>query len=78
VNCEIEYFKEWLSGFIEAKSSFCIRQNGHHSFSICRSFNDDIYFEHFIQYICNYLLLGPQLNVSFKVLKGPLSGPLGP
>ena len=35
------YFKEWLSGFIEAKGSFFIRKSNNHSISIGPS--DDIY-----------------------------------
>jgi hypothetical protein len=35
------YFKEWLSGFIEAEGCFCIRKSNNHSFSIGQ--NDDIY-----------------------------------
>jgi uncharacterized protein (DUF433 family) len=35
------YFKEWLSGFIEAEGCFSIRKSNNHSFSIGQ--NDDIY-----------------------------------
>lgn len=35
------YFKEWLSGFIEAEGCFSIRKNNNHSFSIGQNF--DIY-----------------------------------
>ena len=35
------YFKEWLSGFIEAEGCFFIRKNNNHSFSIGQ--NSDIY-----------------------------------
>lgn len=35
------YFKEWLSGFIEAEGCFSIRENNNHSFSIAQ--NDDVY-----------------------------------
>lgn len=35
------YFKEWLSGFIEAEGCFSIRENNNHSFSIGQ--NDDVY-----------------------------------
>jgi Cytochrome C and Quinol oxidase polypeptide I/LAGLIDADG endonuclease len=35
------YFKEWLSGFIEAEGCFCIRKSNNHSFSIGK--NEDIY-----------------------------------
>ena len=36
-----DYFPIWLSGFIEAKGCFLIRENGNHSFSI--KMNDDYY-----------------------------------
>ena len=35
------YFKSWLSGFIEAEGCFSIRKNNNHSFSIVK--NDDFY-----------------------------------
>lgn len=35
------YFKEWLSGFVEAEGCFSLRKNGNHSFSIGQ--NDDKY-----------------------------------
>jgi uncharacterized protein (DUF433 family) len=35
------YFKEWLSGFIEAEGCFSIRKSNNHSFSIGQ--NDDFY-----------------------------------
>ena len=35
------YFKEWLSGFIEAEGCFSIRKSNNHSFSIGQ--NDDLY-----------------------------------
>jgi len=35
------YFKEWLSGFIEAEGCFSLRKSNNHSFSIGQ--NDDIY-----------------------------------
>lgn len=35
------YFKEWLSGFIEAEGCFSIRKSNNHSFSIGQ--NDDYY-----------------------------------
>jgi hypothetical protein len=35
------YFKEWLSGFIEAEGCFSIRTSNNHSFSIGQ--NDDLY-----------------------------------
>ena len=35
------YFKGWLSGFIEAEGCFSIRKNNNHSFSIGQ--NDDLY-----------------------------------
>lgn len=35
------YFKEWLSGFIEAEGFFSIRESNNHSFSIGQ--NEDIY-----------------------------------
>jgi len=41
------YFKEWLSGFIEAEGSFSIRKSNNHSFSIGQ--NEDIYLIHAIK-----------------------------
>lgn len=35
------YFKQWLSGFIEAEGCFSIRENNNHSFSIGQ--NNDVY-----------------------------------
>ena len=35
------YFKEWLSGFIEAEGCFSVRENNNHSFSIGQ--NNDVY-----------------------------------
>lgn len=43
------YFSAWLSGFIEAEGSFCIRTKGSSSFSI--GLNDDLYL---IKSIGNY------------------------
>lgn len=31
---KVKYFKEWLSGFIEAEGCFCLRKKGNHSFSL--------------------------------------------
>ena len=33
-NFECHYFKEWLTGFIEAEGCFCLRKSKYHSFSI--------------------------------------------
>ena len=33
-NINIDYFNEWLSGFIEAEGCFCLRKSNNHSFSI--------------------------------------------
>jgi len=41
------YFKEWLSGFIEAEGCFSIRKSNNHSFSIGQ--NDDLYLIHAIK-----------------------------
>jgi len=41
------YFKEWLSGFVEAEGCFSIRKSNNHSFSIGQ--NDDIYLIHAIK-----------------------------
>jgi hypothetical protein len=41
------YFKEWLSGFIEAEGCFSIRENNNHSFSIAQ--NDDVYLIEYIK-----------------------------
>jgi intein-encoded DNA endonuclease-like protein len=37
-----DYFKEWLSGFIEAEGCFCMRKNNHHSFSISQKNEKDL------------------------------------
>jgi hypothetical protein len=50
------YYKEWLSGFIEAEGCFCVRENGNHSFSIGQK--DDLYL---IESIKNYF--GVSTNV---------------
>ena len=34
MNINNSYFKEWLSGFIEAEGCFSIRKNNYHSFSL--------------------------------------------
>lgn len=41
VDTNVSYFAEWLSGFIETKGCFSIRNNKNHSFSIGQ--NDDYY-----------------------------------
>lgn len=41
INTNVSYFKEWLSGFIEAEGCFSIRNNNNHSFSIGQ--NNDYY-----------------------------------
>ena len=38
----LPYFKEWLSGFIEAEGCFCLRKNKSHSFSITQKNDSDI------------------------------------
>ena len=52
-----DYFKEWLSGFIEAEGCFCIRKSGHHSFSISQ--NND---KHLIEEIKCYF----QINTTIR------------
>lgn len=37
-----DYFKEWLSGFIEAESCFCLRKSNNHSFSISQKNEKDL------------------------------------
>jgi hypothetical protein len=37
-----DYFKEWLSGFIEAEGCFCLRKNNNHSFSISQKNEKDL------------------------------------
>jgi DNA-binding transcriptional regulator WhiA len=37
-----DYFKEWLSGFIEAEGCFCIRKSNYHSFSISHKNEKDL------------------------------------
>jgi LAGLIDADG endonuclease len=44
-----DYFKEWLSGFIEAEGCFCLRKNNNHSFSISQKNEKDL-----LEYIKNY------------------------
>jgi hypothetical protein len=36
------YFKEWLSGFIEAEGCFSIRKNNYHSFSIAQKDEEEL------------------------------------
>jgi len=43
------YFREWLSGFIEAEGCFSLRKNGYHSFSIAQKNDRDL-----IEYIKIY------------------------
>jgi LAGLIDADG endonuclease/Cytochrome C and Quinol oxidase polypeptide I len=49
VNINENYFKEWLSGFIEAEGCFCIRKKNNHSFSLAQK--DEIIL---LEYIKNY------------------------
>lgn len=51
ININSIYFKEWLSGFIEAEGCFSIRRLGNHSFSIGQK--DDKYLIEFIKKIFN-------------------------
>jgi Cytochrome C and Quinol oxidase polypeptide I/LAGLIDADG endonuclease len=44
-----DYFKEWLSGFIEAEGCFCIRKNKNYSFSISQK-NEKYLLEHIKNY----------------------------
>lgn len=45
------YFKEWLSGFVEAEGCFCIRKSNNHSFSIGQK--DDIFLINIIKQYLN-------------------------
>ena len=56
IDTNVEYFPEWLSGFIEAEGCFSIRNSNNHSFSIGQ--NDDRYL---IESIKNYFKI--QSNV---------------
>ena len=49
LNINSNYFKEWLSGFIEAEGCFSIRKNNNHSFSIGQKNEIKL-----IEYIRNY------------------------
>lgn len=55
-----DYFKEWLSGFIEAESCFCIRKNNNHSFSISQKNEKDL-----LEYIKLYF----DVKTSIRCLK---------
>lgn len=51
-NFDCLYFKEWLSGFIEAEGCFCIRENKNFSFSITQKNEKEL-----IEYIKTYFLI---------------------
>lgn len=55
-NCS--YFKEWLSGFIEAEGCFCIRKNGDLSFTIAQK-NEEL----LIYYIKEYLEIKSKIRL---------------
>jgi Kef-type K+ transport system membrane component KefB len=48
-NIDDNYFKEWLSGFMEAEGCFSLRNNNNHSFSIAQKKD-----KYLIEYIKNY------------------------
>lgn len=52
------YFKEWLSGFIEAEGCFCIRENKNYSFSIAQKNEKEL-----IEYIKTYFLIESKVRL---------------
>lgn len=57
-NFDSLYFKEWLSGFIEAKGCFCIRKNKNYSFSIAQKNEKEL-----IEYIKRYFLIESRVRL---------------
>jgi hypothetical protein len=57
-NFDSLYFKEWLSGFIEAEGCFCIRENKNYSFSITQKNEKEL-----IEYIKKYFLIESKVRL---------------
>lgn len=57
-NFDSLYFKEWLSGFIEAEGCFCIRENKNYSFSITQKNEKKL-----IEYIKTYFLIESKVKL---------------
>jgi len=57
----VKYFKEWLSGFIEAKGCFCLRKKGNHSFSLSQLKEKTL-----IEYVRQYFDIQSQLRNPVK------------
>lgn len=57
-NFDSLYFKEWLSGFIEAEGCFCIRENKNYSFSIRQKNEKEL-----IEYIKRYFLIQSKVRL---------------
>jgi LAGLIDADG endonuclease len=57
-NFDSLYFKEWLSGFIEAEGCFCIRENKNYSFSITQKNEKEL-----IEYIKRYFLIQSKVRL---------------
>jgi autonomous glycyl radical cofactor GrcA len=63
LNINNNYFKEWLSGFIEAEGCFSLRKNNNHSFSIAQKNEMKL-----IEYIKTYF----EIQSKVRLIKGDI------